>query len=125
MGLVIVFLDVGSNGWDWVADPVGWVLVLMGLAPVKELLPGHGGAVAVGLVIVFVDVGSNGWDGVGVRVDWVLVLMGVARVKELLPGHGGVFAAAWGCLAVSVLTLPPNSVDSITPTLGWLFSLPT
>ena len=79
MGLVIVFLDVGSNGWDWVADPVGWVLVLMGLAP----------------------------------------------VRGLVPGHGAVVAAAWGCLAVSVLTLPPNSVDSITPTLGWLFSLPT
>jgi hypothetical protein len=79
MGLVIVFLDVGSNGWDWIADPVGWILVLLGLAPVKELVPGHAGAVA----------------------------------------------AAWGCLAVSVLTLPPNSVDSIAPALGWLFSLPT
>lgn len=79
MGLVIVFLDVGSGGWDWVPDPVGWILVLLGLAPLKERLRGYAGLVAL----------------------------------------------AWGCLAVSVLTLPPDSIDSITPTLGWLFSLPT
>jgi hypothetical protein len=38
MGLVIVFLDVGPSGWDWVADPVGWVVVLIGLAGVREVL---------------------------------------------------------------------------------------
>ncbi len=79
MGLVIVFLDAGAGGWDWVADPVGWILVLMGLSP----------------------------------------------VKEFLPGYAGTFAAAWVCLAVSVLTLPPDSVDTISAGLGWLFSLPT
>lgn len=79
MGLVIVFLDVGSDGWDWIADPVGWVLVLMGLAP----------------------------------------------VKERLPAYAGVAGSAWVCLVVSVLTFPPDSVDIIEPTLGWLFSLPT
>ena len=79
MGLVIVFLDVGSDGWDWVADPVGWILVLVGLAPLKERLRGYAALVVV----------------------------------------------AWACLAVSVLTLPPDSIDSIMPTLGWLFSLPT
>lgn len=79
MGLVIVFLDVGSGGWDWVADPVGWVLVLMGLAP----------------------------------------------AKERLPAYAGLAGSAWVCLAVSVLTLSPDSIDTIDPTLGWLFSLPT
>src|SRR5687768_4816106 len=79
MGLVIVFLDVGSNGWDWVVDPVGWVLVLLGLPP----------------------------------------------LKERLRGYAALLAVAWACLAVSVVTLPPDSVDSIMPTLGWLFSLPT
>ena len=79
MGLVIVFLDVGSGGWDWIADPFGWVLVLFGLAPLKERLPAHRGAVV----------------------------------------------SAWVCLVVSVIILPPDSVDTIDPTLGWLFSLPT
>lgn len=41
MGLVIVFLDVGPSGWDWIADPVGWLLVLIGLAGLRELLPSY------------------------------------------------------------------------------------
>jgi len=32
---------------------------------------------------------------------------------------------AWLCLLVSVPTFPPDSVDTLDPTLGWLFSLPT
>lgn len=79
MGLVIVFLDVGSNGWDWIADPLGWVLVLLGLHP----------------------------------------------LKEVLPSHTPVVVSAWVCLAVSILIFPPDSVDAIDPSLGWLFSLPT
>jgi hypothetical protein len=43
MGLVIVFLDVGPSGYDWVADPLGWVLVLMGLSPLRDLVPNHRG----------------------------------------------------------------------------------
>lgn len=38
MGLLIVFLDGGSGGWDWIADPIGWVLVLVGLVQAKEQL---------------------------------------------------------------------------------------
>lgn len=40
LGLVVVFLDVGSP--DWVADPIGWVLVLVGIAAVKERLSDYG-----------------------------------------------------------------------------------
>ena len=43
MGLVIVFLDVGPSGYDWIADPLGWILVLVGLSPLKELVPGYRG----------------------------------------------------------------------------------
>lgn len=39
LGLVIVFVDVSTP--DWVADPVGWVLVLIALAAVRERLPDH------------------------------------------------------------------------------------
>jgi hypothetical protein len=81
--------------------------------------------VAMGLIIVFVDVGSGGWDWVTDPVGWVLVLLGLAPVKERLPAYPGVVISAWVCLVVSVLTLPPDSVDMIDPTLGWLFSLPT
>lgn len=49
LGLLIVFLDARMEDWDLVADPVGWLLVLVGLAPVGERLPGARGAAAVSL----------------------------------------------------------------------------
>jgi len=39
LGLVIVFVDVSTP--DWVADPLGWVLVLIALAAVRDRLPDH------------------------------------------------------------------------------------
>ena len=39
LGLVVVFLDVSTP--DWIADPIGWVLVLVALAAVRERLPDH------------------------------------------------------------------------------------
>lgn len=40
LGLIIVFVDVSTP--DWVADPVGWILVLIALSAVKERLPDYG-----------------------------------------------------------------------------------
>jgi hypothetical protein len=79
----------------------------------------------MGLVIVFVDAGSGGWDWIPDPVGWILVLLGLAPLKERLPAYPGVLGSAWVCLVVSVVTLPPDSVDTIAPTLGWLFSVPT
>ena len=79
MGLVIVFLDIPPDGYDWIADPVGWVLVLLGLAP----------------------------------------------LRGRLPNHRGLVVAAWACLAFSVVSWPEGSPATLTPVLGWLFSLPT
>jgi hypothetical protein len=56
MGLVIVFLDVQPSGWDWVPDPLGWVLVLLGLAGLKELLPNHQGITVTAWLCLVVDV---------------------------------------------------------------------
>jgi hypothetical protein len=50
-GLVLVLLDVSVDGWDVLADPVGWALVLAGVLPVTELL---GGRVALTAVLAFV-----------------------------------------------------------------------
>lgn len=79
MGLVIVFLDVPPDGFDWVADPFGWLLVLLGLAPLKGVVPNH-----VGLTVT-----------------------------------------AWVCLAFSIVSWPEGSPATLTPALGWLFSIPT
>jgi hypothetical protein len=39
LGLVIVFVDVSTP--DWIADPIGWVLVLIALAAIREQLPDY------------------------------------------------------------------------------------
>ncbi|WP_148573370.1 hypothetical protein [Nocardioides caldifontis] len=56
MGLVLVFLDVQPSGWDWVPDPLGWVLVLLGLSGLKELLPNHRGTTVTAWLCLLVDV---------------------------------------------------------------------
>jgi len=40
LGLIVVFVDVSTP--DWVADPLGWILILIALAAVKERLPDYG-----------------------------------------------------------------------------------
>ena len=39
LGLVIVFVDVSTP--DWIPDPIGWVLVLVALAAIREQLPDY------------------------------------------------------------------------------------
>ena len=56
MGLVIVFLDVPPTGYDWIADPIGWVLVLLGLAAAKEALPSYRGLSITAWVCLAVSV---------------------------------------------------------------------
>ena len=80
MGLVIVFLDIPPDGYDWIADPVGWVLVLLGLAALGRPAPQPPGP------------------------------------RSSRPGS----ASRSPCVS-----WPEDSVATLTPVLGWLFSLPT
>lgn len=43
LGLVIVFLDVPPDGFDWIADPLGWLLVLAGIHAARDRLPESAG----------------------------------------------------------------------------------
>ena len=86
--------------------------------PVKELQ-----SVALGLTVVFVDVGSPDW--VADPLGWLLVLVGIAAVKDRLTDYGYLQLTGWVCLALSVVTWPPDAVPALDHTLGWLFSLPT
>ena len=54
LGLVIVFVDVSTP--DWVADPIGWVLVLVALAAVRDRLPDYR------------QVSLAGWTGLALSV---------------------------------------------------------
>jgi hypothetical protein len=53
MGLVIVLVDALFGGYDGVPDPLGWVLVLAGLLPVRDLrgIPGLVGTAVVCLLV--------------------------------------------------------------------------
>lgn len=86
--------------------------------PVKELQ-----SVVLGLTVVFVDVGSPDW--VADPIGWLLVLVGIAAVKDRLTDYGYLQLTGWVCLALSVVTWPPEAVPALDDTLGWLFSLPT
>jgi hypothetical protein len=50
MGLVIVFLSARFAGYDALADPVGWALVVAGLLPLRTTLPLGGWALALAVV---------------------------------------------------------------------------
>jgi hypothetical protein len=87
---------------------------------VKELQ-----SVALGLIVVFLDLPPDGPDWVADPIGWLLVLVGIAAVREQLTDYGYLQVTAWVCLALSVVTWPPDSVPYLDDTLGWAFSLPT
>ena len=79
--------------------------------------------VALGLIVIFVDLGDPDW--IADPLGWLLVLVGIAGVKQEVPDYGYLAVTAWVCLALSVVTWPPDSVPTLDATLGWVFSLPT
>lgn len=81
--------------------------------------------VVMGLVIVFLDIPPDGYDWIADPIGWFLVLLGIAALGERLPNRRGLVVTAWACLAFSVVSWPEGSPATLTPVLGWLFSLPT
>jgi len=81
MGLLIVVLDVPPTGYDWIADPLGWILVLLGLAAVKDVLPNYRGLSITGWVCLAVSVLTWPADSVATIDDslgWVFSLPEIA-----------------------------------------------
>ena len=81
--------------------------------------------VVMGLVIVFLDIPPDGYDWIADPIGWCLVLLGIAALEDRLPNRRGLVVTAWACLAFSVVSWPEGSPATLTPVLGWLFSLPT
>ena len=81
--------------------------------------------VVMGLVIVFLDIPPDGYDWIADPIGWCLVLLGIAALDDRLPNRRGLVVTAWACLAFSVVSWPEGSPATLTPVLGWLFSLPT
>jgi hypothetical protein len=56
MGLVIVFLTARFGGYDALADPVGWGLVIAGLLPLRARMPSGGTALGLAAIAAAVSV---------------------------------------------------------------------
>ena len=76
MGLVIVLVDALFAGYDGVPDPLGWVLVLAGLLPVRGLLaaPGLVPTAAVCLVVSLATYPPQVADRLTDPAGWALSL---------------------------------------------------
>lgn len=109
MGLVIVLLDASYNGWDVLADPLGWALVVAGILPLTERL---GGRVALTAVLAFVTslvvYPPEVVRAVDPSVGWALSLPHLAFVivlclalGEQLPDHERRFKVAAVVLGIA------------------------
>jgi hypothetical protein len=84
MGLVIVLLGATVSGYDLLADPVGWLLVLVGLATLP--VPGRGGLQALASLSLVVS-----------AVVWFPAARGALNVTDL--------ALAWAAGLPELATL--------------------
>lgn len=131
MGLVLVFLDVAAHGWDVVPDPLGWVLVLAGLTPVRELLPGYRGVLGtawVCLVVAVLTWPPGSVDTAAESLGWLFSLPTVAfafllsaGLRQVLAGSLATRFRALRDLLVVVAVLP---VLVYGAGFGWL-AVPT
>jgi hypothetical protein len=80
--------------------------------------------VAMGLVIVLLDVPFHGYDAIPDPLGWVLVVVGVLQIRELLRGSGTLLAVAGLSLVVSLVVYLPQVGAHLSPSMGWLLSVP-
>jgi hypothetical protein len=127
MGLVIVFLDIGPSGWDWVADPIGWVLVLVGLAALKEILPNYRGLAITGWVCLGIAVLTWTPDSIAKLGDgfgWVFSLPTVAFCVLLCTASMAVvdepLARRFDALRWALATAAALPLLVFGPGWGWL-----
>lgn len=80
MGLVLVILDVRVEGWDLIADPLGWGLVVVGLTRMRGPVPRGTllGLAAVAGVISFVSVDGALLESLDPSLAWLISLVELA-----------------------------------------------
>ena len=122
LGLLIVFVDVSTP--DWIADPIGWVLVLVALSALREQLPDHrqvslAGWTSLALSIVTWPAGSvahlDGWLELLFSLPTLAFcfLLCDSLRDVTTPEHAGRFRSlGW---AFALLVLAPVAVYG----LGW------
>jgi hypothetical protein len=84
MGLLVVLLDAAYDGWDLLADPAGWALVVGGVLPLAERLGGRAVLTAVLAFVTSLVVYPPGvTEGADPAVAWALSLPHLAFVVVL------------------------------------------
>lgn len=82
MGLLLVTLDaVVGDGWDLVPDPFGWVLVIVGLRPLRGVLPQGPGLLTLAGLALLVSVAlfpPAVLERTDESLQWMLSLPGLA-----------------------------------------------
>lgn len=78
----------------------------------------------MGFVIVLVDASFFGYDGLPDPVGWGLAIAGLLTLRGHLRGAETMLGVAVLCGLVSLATYPPAVGQHLSPSLGWLLSLP-
>ncbi|GAA1932584.1 hypothetical protein [Nocardioides marmoribigeumensis] len=122
LGLVIVFVDVSTP--DWVADPFGWILVLIALAAIREQLPDYRQVSLAAWTSLALSVVTWPESSVAHVDGWLELLFGLpvlafcfllcdSLIDVTIPEHAARFRAL--CWAFAVLVLAPVAIYG----LGW------
>ena len=123
MGLVIVALTASVRGYDALPDPVGWLLVVLGLRALRGAVPGWrwlaGLAVLAGVVsvVLWFPASQDLLDRLDPSLRWTanlpqlgFVVLLCHRLADLARDRGDAAAARWlrgaEVLAVVVAVLP-------------------
>jgi hypothetical protein len=127
MGLVIVFLRAPFGGYDGLPDPVGWILVLLGIVALRRVLPEPGLLLFFALTAGVISAGIY-WPPVsGVlapNAEWALSLPQLAfcimichvlagLTEENTAGRFRLLRWAFVVLAVAPAVLYGGQVDAL------------
>lgn len=123
MGLVVVVLVATFDGYDALADPLGWLLVLWGVRrmPDPSVLLALAGVALVVACVVWFPATQVALDGAGPSLRWAAALPQVLfcvllchRLAALARRSGDAAAAAWQRTAMVL-----NAVLAAAPVLAF------
>jgi hypothetical protein len=132
MGLVIVLVDALFGGYDGVPDPLGWVLVLAGLLPVRDLrgIPGLVGTAVVCLLVSLATYPPQVVDRLSDPGGWALSLpqlvFAFLLCTALVPHTGGLAGRfrllrwLFAVLAVGPVLVLGGGVEALRGPLAFL-----
>lgn len=137
MGMVIVVVSARFGGYDALADPIGWALVVAGLLPLRTGLPLGGWALALAVVaglvavplwlpVIADQVSPSGQWGAGLPQTLCCLVMciGLAQVADRAgdreAGRFGLLRAAFVVVAAGPVLVYGGGMDALAAPLAVL-----